>query len=166
MKTKNHHKLSNYWSFVIFGILFFTISSCVNGPLFDQNKEVDNTWSPAEKLNFQVDVKDTISPFDFYINIRNSTDYKYSNLYFFMKTIFPNKQIAIDTIECYLADNQGNWLGKGFGKYRDQQILFKRNGRFPMSGIYQIQIEQATRDINLIGIKAIGIRIEKYVKKQ
>jgi gliding motility-associated lipoprotein GldH len=137
----------------------------VDRPVFDQNKEVDNHWSPAEKLNFEVDIIDTITSFDFFINIRNSTDYKYSNLYFFIKTTFPNEKISIDTVECFLANTKGKWLGKGFGKHRDQQILFKGNGRFPMSGKYRFQLEQGTRDVELEGIEAIGIRIEKHKKK-
>ena len=159
-KTINNHR------FFVIGLIYISIASivvsCGTDAIYDNNKEVDNSWSSNEKLNFNIDIKDTIGVYDIFLNIRNTTDYKYSNLYFFLKTTFPNQKISVDTIECFLADTKGKWLGKGYGKYRDQQILFKQNGRFPMSGNYRIEIEQATRDIDLEGIKSIGLRISKH----
>lgn len=163
MKAVN--KTLSIGKFMLVLLVFASLNlmiSCGTDAIYDNNKDVDNSWSSKEKLTFNVDIKDTISACDIFINIRNTTDYKYSNLYFFLKTIFPNQKISIDTVECFLADSKGKWLGKGYGKYRDQQILFKQNGRFPMSGNYRIEIEQATRDIDLEGIKSIGLRISKH----
>ena len=112
-------------------------------------------------LSFDVEVSDTISLFNFYINIRNTTDYNFSNIYLFLKTNYPNGMFSVDTIEIFLADLQGNWLGKGFGKYKDQQILFRKRGHFPLSGKYRFSFEQAMRNQELIGINTVGIRIER-----
>lgn len=78
-----------------------------------------------------------------------------------MQTHFPDGQLAVDTIEIFLADLQGNWLGKGMGKNKDLQVLFRKRGRFPMSGNYHISLEQAMRRKALPGIKSVGIRIER-----
>ena len=44
---------------------------------------------------------------------------------------------------------------------KDNQILFRKRGRFPMSGTYNFTFEQAMRDKQLEGIKSVGIRIVK-----
>ncbi len=55
----------------------------------------------------------------------------------------------------------GKWLGKGFGKIRDNQILLNSGLRFPMKSIYLFEIGQAMRTEILKGVEDIGIRIEK-----
>ena len=105
--------------------------------------------------------KNPAHKYNFYINIRNTTNYNYSNVFFFIKTEFPNGQYSLDTVEVFVADLDGNWLGKGMGDNKDIQILFRKRGRFPMSGNYNISFEHAMRKEDLVGIKALGIRIEK-----
>lgn len=112
-------------------------------------------------MKFDVLIDDTLSFNDVYINIRNSGDYKYSNIYLFMSTIYPNQKISVDTIECILANKEGKWLGKGLGDIKDNQMLLKKNVRFHQSGIYTFEFKQAMRIDDLEGIKSIGIRIEK-----
>lgn len=146
---------------VIATVLIFTLNSCGDNSIYDHNFELADPWTADQKAEFNVDITDTISAFDFYINIRNTTEYNYSNLYLFIKTDFPDGRYAIDTVELFLADVKGKWLGNGFGEIKDNQILFRKHGRFPMSGIYNFTFEQAMRDENLEGIKAVGIRIEK-----
>jgi len=148
--------------YVVFVIaLVFIISSCGNNSIYDHNQEINNPWKAEQKAEFDFNISDTLSAFDFYINIRNTTEYNYSNLYLFIRTDFPNKYVAIDTAEIFLADIKGNWLGKGFGEIKDIQVLFRKNGRFARKGIYHISFEQAMRDIDLYGIKSVGIRIER-----
>ncbi len=141
-------------------LLMFLIS-CNNRVLYDKTKDIgEEGWKAGEKVGFVVDIDDTLSVFDFYINVRNSVDYNYSNFFFFLKTIFPDGRYAVDTVNLWLAKPDGEWLGSGFGKYRDNKILFKRQGRFPMKGKYRFEFDQAMREKILTGIKSLGIRIE------
>ena len=143
--------------------VFITLltSSCGKQTLYDHNIEVEEPWLSTNSAKFEIDVQDTINTYNVYINIRNTTDYQYSNLYLFIKTVFPNNYIAVDTAEIFLADIKGNWLGNGFGANKDSQVLFRKNGRFARKGVYHISLEQAMRDTKLYGIKSIGIRIER-----
>ena len=152
----------NYSSYLFtIMVFFFTLSACDTNNLFNQNEDVPELWNKNHKINFSVDVKDTISPFNFYINMRNTTDYQYSNIYLFLETKFPNGMYAIDTVELFVADVNGKWLGKGLGKNKDNQILFRQRGRFPMKGTYVFSFEQAMKNEDLQGINSIGISIEK-----
>jgi len=155
------NKSKSIWKFAV-GFLFtlIIIASCSKPVVYDKTKDVGEGWIATEKVSFLVTVQDSLSPFDFYINIRNSVDYNFSNLFFFVKTIFPDGRYAVDTVNLWLADPKGNWLGSGIGKFRDNTILFKEHGRFPMNGIYRFEFEQAMRELKLDGITSLGIRIE------
>ncbi len=151
----------NYKIFLFVFVIFLLIK-CGNPALIDNSINVDESnWNVDQKLKIDIDIDDTISTYNFYINLRNTTEYKNSNFFLFIKTIFPNGQIAIDTLECILADNQGKWLGKGNDKIKDNKILFKKDAIFPMKGKYKFEIEHAMREKSVEGIKTVGLRIEK-----
>ena len=152
--------------FFFISILLLLLSSCGDNSIYDHNEQVSKPWTADNKAVFSIEVNDTLTAFDFFINIRNTTDYNYSNLYLFIKTDFPDGRFSVDTAELFLADIKGNWLGKGYGEIKDNQILFRRRGRFPMSGIYTFTFEQAMRDKGLEGIESVGIRVVKSESKR
>ena len=156
MRSKN-----GFFGIFLIAISTLLMSSCMRKTLTDLNQDVGDSWSKDNKIVFEYDVQDSLMPVDFFIVIRNTTDYNYSNVYFFIKTIYPNQRTSIDTVECFLANMKGEWLGSGIGKYRDNKIPFKRNVRFPMTGHYRMEFEMAMRDTLLDGIDALGIRIEQ-----
>src|SRR5690606_26582824 len=80
--------------FSIFASMF--LSSCADeNYIFEQNVEIPNAeWIASEKAILKVDITDTISQHNFYINVRNTEAYPYRNLYVFVKTNFPNEKSA------------------------------------------------------------------------
>lgn len=138
------------------------LASCDSKRVFEQNIEIPNgVWNTKNKARFEVQIADTLTPHNFYINVRNAGGYPYSNIYLFLETEFPDKVYARDTIECILADNSGRWLGSGSGDIWDNQILFKKGVRFRKAGKYVFTMEQAMRVQNLPMIMDVGMRIEK-----
>jgi gliding motility-associated lipoprotein GldH len=147
---------------LIYCAFLLLFSSCDPKRVYDKSKKIANAeWKIGEQLKFDVQIDDTLSYHNFYINVRNSGDYSYSNLYFFINTVFPDHKISRDTVQCILADENGTWLGKGLGDLKDNQILFKKGVRFPKAGLYSFELEQGMYDTTLVGISDIGIRIEK-----
>ncbi len=147
-----------------FTLSFFTlmIVSCDPNRVYDEFKDIKNgTWYRKENVKFDVQINDTVSYHKVFINTRNSGDYKFSNLYLFINTIYPDRKISRDTVDCLLADDEGKWLGKGLGDLKDCRYLLKKGVRFHQQGIYTFEIEQAMRIDKLEGIESIGIRIEK-----
>jgi gliding motility-associated lipoprotein GldH len=141
-------------------IVFF--SSCDKRRIYEENQTIpENVWEKNNVLKFSVDIADTISPTNFYVNIRNADGYPYNNLYLFIKTKFPNEKFLYDTLECVLADEKGKWLGSGMGDIYDNQIPFKRNVKFPAAGKYMFEIQQGMRIDNIPLIMDVGLRIEK-----
>ena len=136
--------------------------SCDKNRVFEENTEIPgNVWKMENRLKFEVNITDTVSSHNFYINIRNSDSYPYSNLFLFVTTRFPNGKFARDTVECTLADESGKWLGDGLGDLWDNKILFKQGARFPLAGKYEFEFEQAMRVEDLPLIVDAGLRIEK-----
>jgi len=143
-------------------MLVLLLMACDKNKVFEKNTTIYNAkWHALEIIPFDVTITDTITPHNFYINIRNNTDYGFSNLYLFMTTIYPNKEVSKDTIECVIADKNGKWFGKGYGKYRFLRLQLGKNITFPQKGMYTFQLEQAMRTDTLENISDIGIRIEK-----
>src|SRR5210317_1013879 len=141
---------SKYFLILIIVILF---SSCDQNRIYEKNVRIpDAAWDQNNKLEFETEITDLTQSYNYFVNIRNTTDYNYSNIYFFINTTFPSGEIANDTLECILAEVSGKWLGKGIGKIKENSILFKKRFRFPQQGIYKFEVEQAMRVDTLYGI--------------
>lgn len=148
---------------VIFAIISaFVMSSCSSRMMYDESVVIPEAkWDNKNVPYFDVKVEDTISVYSFALNVRHMENYRYSNLYIFLHTTFPNGNVTHDTIECTLAYPDGSWVGRGSGSMRSDKILLNPNLRFPLDGVYHFEIEQAMRDDILKGIADIGISIEK-----
>lgn len=142
-------------------VIFFT--ACDSNMVFDSSFTLPaNGWNEKSAVEFKdVVVSDTLALYNFYVTVRNTDDYRYSNFYIFLTTKLPNGNLGRDTIEIKLAELNGKWLGQGFGHYKDNQILVRKALRFPASGKYDFLIEHAMRDEVLTGINNVGIRIER-----
>jgi len=146
-------------------ILLFTalsLTSCDTGVIFEKNIKLDdNRWYQNNIIRLETEISDTISPVNIYINVRNAGGYQFSNLFVFLTTTLPDNRQSRDTIELVLADESGKWKGDGLGDIWDNRILFKKNFRFPQTGKYTFELEQAMRVDPLPQIMDAGIRIEK-----
>jgi gliding motility-associated lipoprotein GldH len=142
--------------------LLLVIQSCDSKRIYEENKRIEKSiWNSKDKATFKVTITDILTKYNFYFNLRNGGDYQYSNIYLFLKTVFPDGRIARDTIECQLADYDGKWLGSGISNVKFNRFLFQKNVRFPQKGQYIFEVEQAMRVKDLKGITDIGIRLEK-----
>jgi len=152
---------------VCFSFFIVLFTSCDLSRVYEENKEIESgIWNVHDTITFEVNLLDTLSLLNFYINVRNAGMYPYANLYMFVTITFPNGKTHRDTVECILADNKG-WLGSGLGDIWDNQILYRKGVRIPISGKYIFSYEQAQRSgefayiENLPFIMDVGLRIEK-----
>ncbi|MEO9570529.1 MAG: gliding motility lipoprotein GldH [Polaribacter sp.] len=156
-------------SFLIILFSLFLILSCNDKIDFNAYKSIDNKgWKANEKILFEFDVKDTLSPKNLFINIRNNNYYQYSNLYIITELIFPNETKVIDTLQYEMADETGKFLGTGFPEIKENKLFYKEKKTFPNSGKYMFNVRHAMRkngDVKPIeflkGIQEVGFSIEK-----
>lgn len=147
--------------FFIIGVCII-LSSCDSARIYEENITIPDTgWELSNKLKYEVDIIDAAVNTNFYVNVRHAEAYPYSNLFLFITTNFPDGKKSIDTLECVLADEKGQWLGDGIGDIFDNQIPFKKNVRFPKAGKYIFEIEHGMRTPRVPLLMDIGLRIEK-----
>lgn len=154
---------------LFFLMLFFLSISCDKKIEFNQYKTIENSsWKANEKIDFQFQVLDTISPKNLFINIRNNKEYEFSNLYLITELTFPNQTKVVDTLQYDMTDASGRFLGDGFSDIKDNKLFYKEHKIFPISGTYLFNIRQAMRkngEVNPIeylnGIQDVGLSIEK-----
>lgn len=143
-------------------ILIALFSSCDKKVIYNNFTPIVNTtWNKDSLLKFEVPVTDTLKMHRFFINVRNDIDYKYSNLWLFVKITQPGDTTVTDTFEVTLADPAGKWLGSGFGGFKTTENLYRGSVYFPKAGVYEIQIQHGMRGKILEGISDVGIKIEQ-----
>lgn len=146
--------------------ILLLLAGCTGRDVYFQYNPVSaNGWSKDTMYVFRVPITDTASTYNIYVNIRNRGEYPYQNLWLFMKRISPDTIQTKDSIECYLADQRGKWLGSGIGSIMEMPVLYQENVRFHKAGIYKYGIVQGMRDSLLTGINDIGMRVEKVGSK-
>lgn len=138
------------------------LAACAPNEVYNESHRIDDDgWNMNDKQVFNFEAEDTTQTYLCCLDIRNRNDYAFSNIYFFISTIYPDGSIAVDTnIEFQLAERDGRWLGKDNGRYVDGRYPFCYF-HFPQKGSYQFVIQHAMRDSILQGIKNIGLHIEK-----
>jgi gliding motility-associated lipoprotein GldH len=122
------------------------------------------TWKLADIPVFRIPVKDTVTSNNIFFNLRTGSSYPFRNIYLFVTTISPSGKSLTDTLQYELADEKGNWNGKGFGDIHELKLPYKSNVFFPVSGTYQVSIQHGMRLEDLKGVYDIGLRVEKTVK--
>ncbi len=148
--------------YILVFLLIIGLLSCDSNKVFEEYVEVKNAnWKKENVASFEFFAKDTTAANNLYINVRNTGTYAYSNIYLFVTMQGPNGGILKDTVNCILADNRGQWLGKGVGDLWDLRIPYVGGFKFAQSGNYVVKLEQAMRvEDGLEGITDIGLRVE------
>ena len=145
----------------LFGLVVAIVMvACNSDIVYDGSVRVANpTWHADSVARFEIVIEDTILDYQSGILIRNSGDYAYQNLWLFVTEIAPDSTITCDTIQYFLADNYGRWLGSGIGSLYTNIYYYKEDLRYSQEGVYTYEIRQGMRDEELKGITNIGVQI-------
>jgi gliding motility-associated lipoprotein GldH len=150
-------------------LLFLLIQACQSNVVYNKYRSFPNdNWKQEDVLTFEIPMQDSISKYNLFINIRNTKEYSYSNLFLITQMTFPDKTAVIDTLEYEMTDSNGNFLGSGFSDIKENKLFYKEKVQFKKPGTYLFHIKQAMRKRNEIngidplkGISDVGISIEK-----
>jgi gliding motility-associated lipoprotein GldH len=139
----------------------FAFASCDSNRIYDENFEVgDDGWDNEDIKTFEIDISDTISALDLYINFRTTSDYPYSNIYLFLHSEYPDGYTDKDTIEYILAAPDGEWYGESTGTVVENKMLISRGGRFATAGKYIFKVEHAMREDVLPEVLDVGFTVQ------
>lgn len=146
---------------ITFALLLLHTVSCDSGTVYDQYEPTGNgMWRWQDAMEFSVDISDTISLNNIYLQVRHTVEYPLSNLYMFVHVKSPSGQHMTDTINMVLAAPDGKWTGKGNSNIRELLLLYRKQTQFRIPGTYVFTLEQAMRQPEL-PVTDLGIRIER-----
>jgi len=146
--------------FLIF-ILSLFLLSCTNNEVFNSSTNLkDSLWNYQDTLEYNFNVTDINKTYNVYIQLKNTENYNYSNLFIFSKIDGPKNESIIDTIDCIICDQKGKWYGEKKSTLWYNKLLFRKRIRFPEAGNYKFSFVQAMRDDNLKEITNFGLTIE------
>lgn len=157
---------------IVFLILIL-ICSCTSSEYFSISKTTPGYWHKDSIVDFAFQVKDTTQSFNCYINIHNTENYKFDNLFLITSMQFPYGKVVVDTLEYEMALKDGKLMGEGLGSLKYNKLWYKEAVQFSEPGEYQIEIRQAMRKAGqteslekLEGIKEIGFSYEPVIPEK
>jgi gliding motility-associated lipoprotein GldH len=160
-KTIDRKRLIKTINSLIVLILLFFVCACSRNSYYEHYQSISDTgWNKDSVARFQIDISNISEPFDILINVRHTNKYPYQNFWLFISETSPSGKTTQDTIECYLADNRGKWLGSGLSSIYTMPVLIQQSRRFSQAGKYSFAIRHGMRDDVLAGISDIGIEID------
>ena len=131
--------------------LTLTLAACHNKVIYSEAYTLPKAeWHADSLLTFNIPIADSCAYYDVLLYIRHTQQYPYQNMWLF---------VGNDTIEFYLADQRGQWLGNGFGELREMPVIYQQHIQFPHTGNYQYTLQQAMRDTLLHGVHDVGITV-------
>jgi len=135
---------------------------CDTNNLVDTNVEMpSHNWSYANKVKAVVDVADPAQPFNIYFKVRNTGNYRYSNIFVLLHISGAGMKKQTRRFQYKLAEPDGKWIGNGSGNLFTTVAPMITQYKFPSKGKYLLEIEQNMRDNPLAEISDAGIKISK-----
>ncbi len=153
----------------IFVVVF---TSCDSNIVFSDTKSLDGYWGVSEVIEFKLPEIDSLKKYNLFLNIRNTNEYKFNNIFLIVSMNFPHGKTITDTLEYRMANPDGSWIGQGIGGVKENKLWYKEQVRFSEEGNYTIDITQAMRNngalegvTKLEGITDVGVSIEEASKQ-
>ena len=141
-----------YWLLVI-GCLSFT--SCRSDIVYSQFSSISSEkWHIDSVAHFDYVIADTTPDYQILIYVRHTERYPYQNMW-----LFVDDNGRKDTIEFYLADDRGQWLGNKHHGFIEMPVLLEDTKHYADTGTYHLTIQHGMRDSLLRGITDVGVEI-------
>lgn len=144
-----------------------TLSSCSNEAVFSSNKTFANGWPLQDTVKVTLPQMDSLKAYNLFINVRNTNDYPYNNLFLIVNMQYPKGKSITDTLEYRMANPDGTWIGTGIGSVKESKLWYSEGLRFNESGEYVLAIVHAVRNNGavdgverLVGIADVGVSVE------
>lgn len=157
---------------VVLIITAISLMGCVQKNVYSEYQSVPVIgWNADSVLTYTWSIDDTAATYRILIDVRHTELYPYQNLWFFINKPYSSTPLyrcrrsdlpySQDTIEFYLADERGQWLGKKYGGYIKMPVLYEEAYKFDSIGEYTMTIQQGMRTERLRGVSDVGVIIRK-----
>jgi gliding motility-associated lipoprotein GldH len=152
-------------SFLPATIMLLAIFSCNGNKVYTDVVDMPGaSWNLFNNPDFSFSITDTTKRTNVFFTIRTGPQYPYRNIFLFVTATAPGGKSVTDTLEYNIADEKGNWLGKGWGDIHELRLPYRQNVYFPLKGTYHFKVQHGMRTDNLKGVYDIGLTVEKFVE--
>ena len=137
------------------------LASCTTIDLYEKEVTIPgHEWKSSFKPSFTFNIKDTTVPYQFFLVLRHTEKYNYTNIYvnLYIKAPGTDSTTKIQR-SLMLADNNG-LLGSGMDDIYEHRIPLG-DPQSLKAGTYTFTLEQIMREDPLEHILNVGLRIEK-----
>ena len=146
-------------------VLALVLSGCNDNSVYQEYIDFDDRyWIVKEKPEFSFEIRDTVSTYDIYCNVRNTTMYPNSRLFVNVSLTDTTGKVLQEKLvwDFLFEPKTGKPLGKsGLGDLYDHQIPVLKKYKFRKAGVYQMQLEQFMRTDTLAGVTSVGVSVER-----
>lgn len=137
-------------------------AACNPATLYNSEEDIaGNAWHKDSLKTFSPVIEDTSEVINIGFSLEHSQDYPYSNLWLFVNVKSPDGEAQTDTMEYFLAEPDGEWIGRGNDRSRRLYWLYKGGVKMARPGEYQFTLQQGMRSDKLDGVQSISLWIEK-----
>lgn len=132
-------------------------AACSKTTIYSEFRNIDSlSWNKDSILRYEYEIEDTTSLYTILLCVRHTEIYPYQNMWLFVDDLPKH-----DTLEFFLADDRGRWLGNGKNGIIEMPVLYEQHYTFPHSGKYSMEVRHGMRDEWLSGISDVGLVIRK-----
>jgi len=146
-------------------LLAAVLASCTGNTVYSEFHPVaDQAWQRDSVCAFRFHIDDTAAVYQLRMHILHRETYPYQNIWLFIDDS-ARTEMPHDTLLFYLANDRGEWLGRGKNGIVEMNMLYQEERLFPDTGYYTISIAHGMRDTALRGIENVGFEVLKYGKE-
>ena len=142
----------------LFGIIaVLCLSACSGNIVYSRFSPMNSgEWHIDSIVGFDYTIEDAAASYNMIIYVRHTERYPYQNMW-----LFVDNDGKTDTIEFYLADDRGQWLGDRHHGFIEMPVLYEDARHFADTGAYHLSVRQGMREEVLQGITDIGLEISR-----
>lgn len=144
------------YGLLVIGLLML-LTSCSTDTVYSQFVPIPSgEWQVDSAMVFDYTIDDAQPDYRMVVYVRHTERYPYQNMWLFI-----DNGARRDTIEFYLADDRGQWLGNRHHGFIEMPVLLEDNYHFPDTGSYHLSIQHGMRDSLLRGVMDVGVEISR-----
>ena len=149
---------------LVSAVLLF--SGCGETPVYTKSYSFkNNEWKEGQKLKYEVEITDIDKIYDFTLSLRTTTDYKFNNLWVFMKTIAPNGAEGREPFEIKISNPDGSWVGNKTGTVVETELYFRKR-KLPLKGKYTFILEQGITESKIDEVLDLTFKVDEHQSDQ
>lgn len=137
-------------------LLAVVLAGCRTDIVYSAFEDIDmGGWDKDSVCRFSYPIEDTATTYQVLLYVRQTEMYPYQNMW-----LFVGHDGRQDTIEFYLANDRGEWLGNGKNGLIEMPVLYEEAYHYT-AGEHTITLQHGMREEALRGIVSVGVEVKK-----